>query len=124
MLFSRRVVKQVVAGTAGVMFLLCYSAGFAQGYSPRLHAPEKSEMPPCHLMMGDESTPSHTSHASSNCHDVASFQANDPAPDLSKVFVVAVVDIAVPVSEPRPFHPPSLRVKPPPLRLLHCCLRN
>ena len=132
MLFPKRV-KQFIAGTAGMMFLLCYSAGIAQGCSSSLHTPEKSEMPPCHMTMGDESgadskstSPSDSGFDStSRCHDVASFQVDHSIPDWSTVFVVAVAEpFTGPVSEVPAFQPPNLRVKPPPLRLLHCCLRN
>jgi hypothetical protein len=130
MLFPRRI-KRVIAGAAGLIFFLCYSAGFAKGCASTTGAPEKSEMPPCHQMMGDESTtPSKSTsspsrHSLSNCHDVASLEVDHSIPDWSKVFVVAVADnVPTPVSEAPPFQPPSLRVKPPPLRILHCCLRN
>ena len=126
MSFSKRA-KQVIAGTVGMMFLLCYSAGVAQGCSIIQSAPKKSETPPCHMMMGDESdAPSkNTTSSVSSCHDVASLEIDHSTPDWSNIFVVAVVDhYAAPVSEAQPFQPPSLRVKPPPLRLLHCCLRN
>src|SRR5690349_1748455 len=132
MLFPKRV-KQFIAGTAGMMFLLCYNAGFAQGCSTSLHAPEKSEMPPCHMVMGDESgaaskstTPADSGlDSTSRCHDVASFQADHSIPDWSTVFIVAVAEtFTTSFSAPPPHQPPSLRVKPPPLRLLHCCLRN
>ena len=130
MLFSRRV-KKVIAGTAGMMFLLCYNAGFAQACSTSLRAPEKSEMPPCHTMMGDESgapaksTAPTDSDSRSRCHDVVSFQADPSFPDWSAAFVISVAEpFTAVVSEAFPFQPPNLRVKPPPLRILHCCLRN
>lgn len=123
MRFSRRA-KQLIAGTAGLMFLLCYSAGVAQGCSTVQHAPEKSEMPPCHQMMADKpEAPAQVT--SPKCHDIDACQADPSSPDWNKTFVVAVVDIfTTPDSAVAPFQPPSLRVKPPPLRLLHCCLRN
>ena len=125
MFFSRRV-KQVIAGTAGMIFLLCYSAGFVQACSTSLRAPEKSEMPPCPMMMGDESgAPSNGTPSISRCHDVASLQLDHPLPDWSPTFVVSVADpFTAPVWEAPPLQPPSLHVKPPPLRILHCCLRN
>ena len=107
-----------------MIFLVCYSAGVAQGCSSVQHAPEKSEMPPCHQMMADKSeVPAQAT--SPKCHDIDTSQADHSILDRDKTFVVAVVDIST-TSESAiaPFQPPSLRVKPPPLRLLHCCLRN
>jgi hypothetical protein len=77
-------------------------------------------------MMGDETgSPSDSKTASSNCHDVASIQADHSTPDWSKVFVVAVVaSFSSPISAAVPLQPPSLHVRPPPLAILYCCLRN
>lgn len=125
MVLSKRL-RRVVAGISGVVFLLCHSVGVAHGYSTILRAPEKASMPmpPCHEMTGDESGEPSKS-AGSSCHDVASFLADQPIPGWSKVYVVAVVDSSsTSLSTVPPYQPPSLRVKPPPLSILHCCLRN
>jgi hypothetical protein len=124
MLLSRRI-KRIVAGVAGVAYLLCYSVGIAQASSVTPRAPEKAAMPsPCHEMMGNESGPS-TERAGSRCHDIASLQGDHSVPAWSPAFIISVVEPFSPsVSSAAPFQPPSLYVKPPPHAILHCCLRN
>lgn len=125
-----KALRRYVAGTVAVLFLACQGMTFAYARS-LLGAPQSS-----------------TATAQESCHDLGQKSgANDNANKCltqcqsqntssaqSGVNVLATTDlpaittsidriVAVADSAP-PAEPPLLRIESPPLRTLHCCLRN
>jgi hypothetical protein len=121
--------RRFVAGTAAVFFLACQ--GMAIVYAHSNGAPGSSAgvaQGSCHGTGLDADTntdssfyqaPCQFQHTSSSASSANIFAAADlPAITARVDRIVAVADsVLLP-------EPPLLRVKPPPLAILHCCLRN
>ena len=115
-----------MVGITTVLTLLCQSTALAHACGPG--AASIVAHPPCHeTAANDTQGPAHDAH-SAPCLSQAT--SSSPAlPDIPPLAglpalvirdaFLKVEESALPVSEP-----PPLRGKPPPLAILHCCLRN
>lgn len=123
MLRFSRSVRRYVAGVAAVLFLGCQgmvvvyahsglSAGAAQG---SCHATDQDADKNTGVYQA-QCQYQHTSSSVSGAHIFAA--ADMPAITARIDRVVAVADSVLPAESP------LLRVEPPPLAILHCCLRN
>jgi hypothetical protein len=113
--------RRFVAGTAAVLFLACQ--GMAAADAPSGAAATTT---PCHDAGGDTDK-----NAGGGCPASCQFQNTSSAP--SKVvystidrpaITVSFDDFAAAVNSAPPVAPRLARIEAPPLRVLHCCLRN
>ena len=123
--FSRSV-RRFVAGAAAVFFLACQ--GTAIVYAHSSGAPESgAAQGSCHDPAPQTGDTTYKNTCQANCQSQLTssspFVANiSTAADLPAI--AARIDrIVVVVDSPRPADP-LLWVEPPPLAILHCCLRN
>jgi hypothetical protein len=122
-LFSRST-RRFVACVAAMLFLACQSMAGAS--APSSPAPLGADaVPPCHAAgedagekAGDSSAQCQFQNASSTPSTVVYSTIDLPAITVAFDRSAAVVDSA-PLDTPR-----LARIEPPPLRILHCCLRN
>ena len=119
--------QRFVACTAAVLFLACQGAGVVYAHSsgaPGSGAAQGS----CHDPGEQTGNAANTNACQANCQSqltssgpsaLGVLDAADLAAITTRVDrIVAVADSAI------PFESPLLHVKPPPLTILHCCLRN
>ena len=121
--------RRIVAGITAVVVLLCQSTALAQACAGSSAQPAAAmAQPPCHDEGGNDARgPAHDAHPS-QCLS----QATSSSPALPDIPLLAglpalvmistalrIGETGLPVSEP-----PPLRGEPPPLTILHCCLRN
>jgi hypothetical protein len=123
MLMSR-LSKRVVGAVAGIAFLLCQSAAFAQACVTMPQNPAgAAAQQPCHGS-GDESSQNPATGPHGGCQYVSSAVPDlpvYPATEAPAPIARAIHLAAMPVL---PFALAPLRLEPPPHSILHCCLRN
>ena len=117
--------KRLVAAAAMLAMLLCQSTALAQACSRTAAHPDGAATDhPCPA----GADPAQQSHGTAEAGCQVSSSPTQPAN-----YVYDVTDLpAVRVSAPRADDPapalymdaPLLRTEPPPLRIVHCCLRN
>ena len=122
-----RALRRFVASTVAILFLACQGMAVTYASVPAAAQPGTAAAPgPCHDS-GQQSDAANgkcpaqclSQNNSSAQSGVSIFAATDlPAITVSTDRIVAVADSAPPPE------PPLLHVEPPPLRTLHCCLRN
>ena len=123
-----KTVRRVVVVITALLTLLCQSSALAHTCAGIAAEPAAAvALPPCHDSANDTQGPAHDAHPS-QCLSQATLSspalpdipplAGLPALVIRDAFL-KVEESALPVSEP-----PPLRGKPPPLAILHCCLRN
>jgi len=126
-MFLTKSLRRFVAYTAAVLFLGCQGMAVASAPSPALaQSGADAAHGPCHDVGGEAGK-----NAGDGCPAQCQFQNASSTPskvvystiDLPAIAVdfdryVAVVNSAPPVASR------LARIEPPPLRILHCCLRN
>lgn len=121
--------RRTIAGLTAVVLLLCQSIALAHACAASTAQPAAvAAHPPCHdAGENDAQGPAGNAH-SPQCLS----QATSSSPALPDVPLIAglpalvmrasalqIAETRLPVSEP-----PPQRGEPPPLSILHCCLRN
>ena len=126
-MFLSRSLRRIVAGTAAVLFLACQGMAVARASSLSLPQPGAgAAQESCHDA-GKEAG----KNAEGTCQTQCQFQNTSSTPsafvysttDLPAITVVFDRSVAVVNSAP-PVASRLARIEPPPLRILHCCLRN
>lgn len=117
--------KRLVAAAAMLAMLLCQSAALAQACSRTAAHPDGAATePPCHAA-ADTAQQSREA-AEAGC--LVSSPSTQPAHSLPDVTDLPAVRVSARlVDDPAPARDadaPLLRTEPPPLRIVHCCLRN
>ena len=121
--------RRTLAGITAVVVLLCQSTALAHASAGSAVQPAAAMAHvPCHDAGGNESQ----GPAPDACQAQCLTQATSSSPALPDIPPLAglpalvirtaatgIVQTGLPVSEP-----PPLRGDPPPLTILHCCLRN
>jgi len=121
--------RRIVAAITAVLMLLCQSTALAHTCAASVAQPAASVAhPPCHDSSGNEpQSPASDVHAAPCLSQATSSSPTLPdiPPLVSLAALVvpatppAIVEAGLPISDL-----PLLRGEPPPLRTLHCCLRN
>jgi hypothetical protein len=124
----RRTFRRFVACTAAALFFACQGMAVARTSLPELSsaASAGAAQEPCHDMGGQ---PDKT--AGDSCHTPCHYQNASSTPsttvhaitDLPAITVALDHSAAIASSAPRAVVALA-RVEAPPLRILHCCLRN
>jgi len=124
-----KIARRIVAGSAAVFFLACH--GMAVVYAHSNGAPGSSAgatQGSCHSAGRDADQNTDNSAYQAQCQ----FQHTSSSTSGANVFATADlpaitvrIDRIVTVADSvRPIASHLLRVEPPPLAILHCCLRN
>jgi hypothetical protein len=122
-----RLARRFVAGAAAVLFLACQ--GTAMVYARSAGAPgSDAAQGSCHDP-GQQAGKTATNNAcQANCQSQLTSSGFSGAGVLSAADVAAIttrIDRTVSVADSAPpFRSPLLQIEPPPLTILHCCLRN
>lgn len=117
--------KRITILTAAVALLVCQSAAFAQWcVAPPGASGSVAAQLPCHAA-GTESDPAGDGTPAACAEALLAEQAGFLVYDLADLpaMIVAAPDPENIHLRPAP-EPPLLRTEPPPLRIVHCCLRN
>ena len=120
MLLSRSL-RRLVAGAVAVLFLACQ--GMAVVRAATLALPQSSAgaaQASCHSTGNSDCQANCQSQHNSSSQSFTNIYAVTDLPAITVRIdrIVAVADSALSAE------PPLLRVEPPPLAILHCCLRN
>jgi hypothetical protein len=121
-----RSLRRIVAFAAATLFLACQTTAFVYARSADVLQPGGiSAQGPCHDSEQQSDQTSRDNVCQANClsqltsSGAGVFAATDlPAITTRTDRIVAVAHLASPAE------PPLLLVEPPPLAILHCCLRN
>lgn len=119
--------RRFVACTTAALFLGCQGMAIAGVQAPApVQAGTEAPMAPCHDAGGETGK-----KAGNDCPAACQFQNTSSTPSklvystIDLPAVVVAFDRFVPVTDSTPPIVPWLaRIEPPPLRILHCCLRN
>jgi hypothetical protein len=127
-MIPRRSLRRWVASVVAVLFLACQAAGMVYARSADIPQPDGVAVQgSCHDSGQQPGTPSRND-CEVNCESqLTSSSPSSPtvlaATDLPAILIH--VDSIVAISErASSIEPPPLRAQPPPLAILHCCLRN
>ena len=115
--------KRLVAAIAGVFLLLCQSIALAQACSLAVPSDKGQIQQPCHS--ADEQQDTNTVTGQGPCETVSPVAAGFTLFGIDELPVIfsAVSDFTtIPASVS--LEPPLLQAASPPLRIVHCCLRN
>jgi hypothetical protein len=126
MFLLRKKRRRLVAGALTVFLLACQSGGISYG---RVPDPQQTLAPAdaCHESGQQEGN----KNSRDGCHAICQAQLSPPAQSANPCAVVELHAMAArqigngagkDLTLPR--DPPFLRAEPPPLLILHCCLRN
>jgi hypothetical protein len=124
-MLSAPIRRRLVAAVAVLAMLLCQGAALATACSGTTAHPDSAGMaPPCHAAADSAESPGQTAEAGCQVSSPSTQPANllHDVTDLPAVRVSARL-----VDDPAPAlyaDAPLLRTQPPPLRIVHCCLRN
>lgn len=125
-MLTRHTQRRLVAAIAGIVLLLCQSLALAQACSLLPRQPDQSQsQPPCHAT--GEQDEANTASSQGECKSISPIASGFSLFSIDELPAVIVrfasSDFA---SAPAPLslEPPLLLVDPPPLRIVHCCLRN
>jgi hypothetical protein len=124
-MFARVSRKRLVAAIAGLLLLLCQSVALAQACSLLGVQSDQSQSRPCHST--GEQQDANTSSGEKHCESISPVASGFSLFGIDQLPAIVVKfaggDLAAaPISSP--LEPPLLRIEAPPLRIVHCCLRN
>jgi len=120
--------RRILASIVAVMVLLCQSTALVHACAGAAQPAAAVAHPPCHDSGGNDAQgPAHDGHQTPCLSQATSSSPALPDIPLLAGLPALVVHAAtpgigaygLPVAEP-----PPLRGEPPPLTILHCCLRN
>lgn len=122
----RRSLRRFVASATAVLFLACQGVAAAGVHAPAPpRAGTEAPMAPCHDVGGE------AGQSAGGCPAGCEFQNASSTPSKVVYSMIDLPAIAVafdrflPVVNPAPPVVSWLaRIEPPPIRILHCCLRN
>jgi len=124
-MLARTTRKRLVAAIAGLFFLLCQGLALAQACSLSATQSESQNQQPCHS--AGEPQDSNTASGQGQCETTSPIASGFSFFGIDELLALTV---RLPDShlaaapEPSSFESPLLRIEPPPLRIVHCCLRN
>lgn len=126
-MFVSKLTRNWIAGIAAVMLLGCQSVALGHGraFNPPA-ATNEPGMHPCHDIesSGNSGSGAHEARCLSKHAFFTPSGANIPVLDSLPPFGVRIDRIATESATTLPVESRPVYIEPPPLRILHCCLRN
>jgi hypothetical protein len=117
--------KRLVAAIVGVFLLLCQSIALVQACSLGAQPDKGQIQQPCHSAGEQQDTNTVTGQGPCETVSPAASGFSLFGIDELPVIILKVADSdSTTIAASLSLDPPLLRATPPPLRIVHCCLRN